>query len=191
MDAFLIDGMEIIFRLAVAILTFGKDDLLSLDMEGMLKVKRETYVKTTSIDTVFDYDFLFLFNLKYFQKEVPARFDPCPDPLFTAAYNVKYSLKRMKKWEKDYTTLKTKEQEDQEEVRVCNPIIIFPATDFVSLLSLIIIPYLYSDSERKTGCYVKRYPCWKPNLANWPSDWYAVRSAGLTKRKQLSIWSVN
>lgn len=24
----------------------------------------------------------------------------------------------MKKWEKDYTTLKTKEQEDQEEVRV-------------------------------------------------------------------------
>lgn len=38
MDAFLIDGMEIIFRLAVTILTFGKEDLLSLDMEGMLKV---------------------------------------------------------------------------------------------------------------------------------------------------------
>ena len=38
MDAFLVDGMEIIFRLAVAILTFGKDELLSLDMEGMLKV---------------------------------------------------------------------------------------------------------------------------------------------------------
>ena len=38
MDAFLIDGVEIIFRLAVAILTFGKEDLLSLDMEGMLKV---------------------------------------------------------------------------------------------------------------------------------------------------------
>ncbi len=38
MDAFLIDGMEIIFRLAVAILNFGKEDLLSLDMEGMLKV---------------------------------------------------------------------------------------------------------------------------------------------------------
>lgn len=31
---------------------------------------------------------------------------------------MKYSAKRMKKWEKDYTTLKTKEQEDQEEVRV-------------------------------------------------------------------------
>jgi hypothetical protein len=30
--------MEIIFRLAVAILNFGKEDLLSQDMEGMLKV---------------------------------------------------------------------------------------------------------------------------------------------------------
>ncbi len=49
---------------------------------------------------------------------MPARFDPCPDPLFVAAYNVKYSAKRMKKWEKEYTALKTKEQEDQEEVRV-------------------------------------------------------------------------
>lgn len=57
---------------------------------------------------------------QYFQKEVPARFDPCPDVLFTAAYGVKYSVKRMKKWEKDYVALKTKEQEDQEEVRVRN-----------------------------------------------------------------------
>lgn len=39
MDAFLIEGMEIIFRLAVAILNYGKEDLLSLDMEGMLKVR--------------------------------------------------------------------------------------------------------------------------------------------------------
>jgi len=90
MDAFLVDGMEIIFRLAVAILTFGKDELLSLDMEGMLK---------------------------FFQKEIPSRFDSCPDVLLAAAYSVKYSAKRMKKWEKDYTTLKIKEQEDLEEVR--------------------------------------------------------------------------
>ena len=64
---------------------------------------------------------VFLFQ-QYFQKEVPARFDPCPDVLFTAAYGVKYSAKRMKKWEKDYVALKTKEQEDQEEVRVRNTI---------------------------------------------------------------------
>ena len=35
---FVIDDMEIIFRLAVAILNFGKEDLLSQDMEWMLKV---------------------------------------------------------------------------------------------------------------------------------------------------------
>ncbi len=38
--------------------------------------------------------------------------------LFQAAYNVKYSAKRIRKLEKDYIALKTKEQEDQEEVRV-------------------------------------------------------------------------
>lgn len=49
MDVFLIDGMEIIFRLAVAILNFGKEDLLSLDMEGMLKVNNAKHVKVDVI----------------------------------------------------------------------------------------------------------------------------------------------
>ena len=57
MDAFLVDGMEIIFRLAVAILTFGKDELLSLDMEGMLKVSESflyywiLFVVCSTVDT--------------------------------------------------------------------------------------------------------------------------------------------
>lgn len=57
MDAFLVDGMEIIFRLAVAILTFGKDELLSLDMEGMLKVSESflyywiLFVVFSTVDT--------------------------------------------------------------------------------------------------------------------------------------------
>lgn len=38
MDVFLSEGMEIIFKVALAMLTLGKDDLMSLDMEGMLKV---------------------------------------------------------------------------------------------------------------------------------------------------------
>ena len=62
MDVFLIDGMEIIFRLAVAILTFGKEDLLSLDMEGMLKV----------------YTFLFDF--------------PIPTSLLSLAYALKFVI---------------------------------------------------------------------------------------------------
>lgn len=38
MDWFLSEGMEVIFRLAVAVLIVGKADILSQDMEGMLKV---------------------------------------------------------------------------------------------------------------------------------------------------------
>lgn len=37
-DVFLLEGMEIIFKVAIALLTLGKEDLLCLDMEGMLKV---------------------------------------------------------------------------------------------------------------------------------------------------------
>jgi hypothetical protein len=43
MDVFLSEGMEIIFKVALALLTLGKEDLLCLDMEGMLKVRCEPY----------------------------------------------------------------------------------------------------------------------------------------------------
>lgn len=38
MDVFLLEGMEVIFKVALSLLTLGKEELLSLDMEGMLKV---------------------------------------------------------------------------------------------------------------------------------------------------------
>lgn len=137
MDVFLIDGMEIIFRLAVAILALGKEDLLSLDMEGMLKVGfTQNAIMMMRIFFLFShllcvcvrtpktidekeskYACVICFP-QYFQKEVPSRYDSCPDALFAAAYNVKYSARRIKKLEKDYIALKSKEQEDQEEVRV-------------------------------------------------------------------------
>lgn len=37
-DVFLSEGMEVIFKVALAILQLVKEELLSLDMEGMLKV---------------------------------------------------------------------------------------------------------------------------------------------------------
>lgn len=40
MDVFLSEGMEIIFKLALALLTIGRETVLSLDMEAMLKVCR-------------------------------------------------------------------------------------------------------------------------------------------------------
>lgn len=38
MDVFLSEGIEIVFKVALAMLTLGKEDLLSLDMENILKV---------------------------------------------------------------------------------------------------------------------------------------------------------
>lgn len=42
-DVFLSEGMEIIFKVALAMLELGKEDLLSLDMEGMLKVRTQIF----------------------------------------------------------------------------------------------------------------------------------------------------
>ncbi|CAD1471973.1 unnamed protein product, partial [Heterotrigona itama] len=89
-DVFLSEGMEIIFKVALAMLHLGKEDLLSLDMEGMLK---------------------------FFQKQLPGRAEKDPDGLMNLAYSMKINPKRMKKLEKDYTVLKMKEQEEMVELR--------------------------------------------------------------------------
>lgn len=44
MDIFLSEGMEFIFKMALAMLAIGKESLLSLDMEAMLKVRQYTYL---------------------------------------------------------------------------------------------------------------------------------------------------
>lgn len=89
-DVFLSEGITIIFQVALALLHIGKSDLLSLDMEGMLK---------------------------FFQKELPQRADADPDGLMLLAYNMKFNVKKMKKLEKEYTVMKTKEQEEMVELR--------------------------------------------------------------------------
>ncbi|XP_008210149.1 ecotropic viral integration site 5 ortholog isoform X2 [Nasonia vitripennis] len=89
-DVFLSEGMETIFKVALAMLQLGKEELLSLDMEGMLK---------------------------FFQKELPGRAEADPDRLMNIAYSMKINPKRMKKLEKDYTVLKMKEQEEMVELR--------------------------------------------------------------------------
>lgn len=90
MDLFLSEGFDMIFRLSVAILQICKEDLLKLDMEGLLK---------------------------YFQKEMPSRIECDPDYLIKCASRIKYDSKKMKKMCKDYTTIKTKEQEEAVEFR--------------------------------------------------------------------------
>lgn len=90
MDLFLSEGFEMIFRLSVAILQICKEDLLKLDMENLIK---------------------------YFQKDMPSRIECAPDHLIHCATKINYDSKKMKKLSKDYTTIKTKEQEEAIEFR--------------------------------------------------------------------------
>ncbi|XP_064616082.1 LOW QUALITY PROTEIN: ecotropic viral integration site 5 ortholog-like [Liolophura sinensis] len=92
MDLFISEGMEIIFRIGIALLESSQEDLLSLDMEGMVR---------------------------HFQRHVPIQYEEEieAEQLFQAAYQVKYNAKKLRKLEKEYTALKSKENEDQIELR--------------------------------------------------------------------------
>ncbi|KAK7497018.1 hypothetical protein BaRGS_00011754 [Batillaria attramentaria] len=72
MDIFISEGMEMVFRVAVGILQTCQEDLLALDMEGLLK---------------------------YLQKDLRSRFELDIDQelLLQVAYQVRYSSKKMKK----------------------------------------------------------------------------------------------
>uniref|UniRef100_A0A803V3B0 Ecotropic viral integration site 5 n=1 Tax=Ficedula albicollis TaxID=59894 RepID=A0A803V3B0_FICAL len=89
-DIFMSEGLEIVFRVGLALLQMNQAELLQLDMEGMLQ---------------------------HFQKVIPHQFDSGPDKLIQASYQVKYNAKKMKKLEKEYTTIKTKEMEEQVEIK--------------------------------------------------------------------------
>ncbi|XP_040202241.1 EVI5-like protein isoform X2 [Rana temporaria] len=89
-DIFIYEGLEVIFRVGMAILTVNQTELMQLDMEGMSQ---------------------------YFQKVIPHQFDSCPDKLILKAYQVKYNPKRMKRLEKEYAAIKSKEMEEQIEIK--------------------------------------------------------------------------
>lgn len=79
-----------IFRISLALLIMGKDELLLQDMEGVLK---------------------------YFQKYMPAHFEANQEAVFTLAFEIIINQKKMKRVEKEYTTMKSKEKEDEIEIR--------------------------------------------------------------------------
>ncbi|KAM6470636.1 EVI5-like protein isoform 2-T4 [Liasis olivaceus] len=89
-DIFMYEGLEIIFRVGMALLQFNQAELMQLDMEGMSQ---------------------------YFQKVIPHQFDSCPDKLILKAYQVKYNPKKMKRLEKEYTAIKNREMEEQIEIK--------------------------------------------------------------------------
>ncbi|XP_078264351.1 ecotropic viral integration site 5 protein homolog isoform X5 [Rhinoraja longicauda] len=89
-DIFMSEGLEVVFRVGIAILQSNQAELMQLDMEGMLQ---------------------------HFQKVIPHQFDSGPDKLIQTAYQIKYNAKKMKKLEKEYTTIKNKEMEEQVEIK--------------------------------------------------------------------------
>ncbi|XP_073671243.1 ecotropic viral integration site 5 protein homolog isoform X5 [Paramisgurnus dabryanus] len=89
-DIFMCEGLEIVFRVGMAILQMNQAELMQLDMEGMLQ---------------------------HFHKVIPYQLESGPDKVIQAAYQVKYNAKKMKKLEKEYTTIKTKEMEEQVEIK--------------------------------------------------------------------------
>ncbi|XP_040398909.1 EVI5-like protein isoform X2 [Cygnus olor] len=90
-DIFMYEGLEIVFRVGMALLQFNQAELVQLDMEGMSQ---------------------------YFQKVIPHQFDSCPDKLILRAFQVKYNPKKMKRLEKEYAAIKNKEMEEQIEIKV-------------------------------------------------------------------------
>jgi len=91
LDVFISEGLEIIFRLGLALLLDNKHLLLTMDMEKMVM---------------------------FVQKECPQRYNEHPDLLFEKAYSlVRYNPKKMKKVQKDYEAMKSKETDDQIETR--------------------------------------------------------------------------
>ena len=68
--------------------------------------------------TFYSSHLLLLLPFQYFQKEMPSKFDADPDRVFDEAYGVRLNYKKMKKLEKEYTTMKVKEKEDEIELRV-------------------------------------------------------------------------
>ena len=61
---------------------------------------------------------LYVLYFQYFQKDMPARFESDPEEVMNLAFSLKINHKKMKKMEKEYTTMKTKEKEDEIELRV-------------------------------------------------------------------------
>lgn len=91
LDLFLCDGIDVIFRVAMALLSQSRKDLLALDFEGALKYFRVTMPK------------------KY-------RNDECSRQLIEHAVQMKISPKKLKKYEKEFFALKEAERQQEDPV---------------------------------------------------------------------------
>ena len=71
--------------------------------------------------------------IKYFQNEMPSRFEENQDKIFSAAFDMNLNQKMMKKIEKEYLTMKSKKTEDEMEIKVRDTSI--PPTSSIPILN--------------------------------------------------------
>lgn len=90
MDFYIVEGIQFIFKLALSMLRFSADNLLRCDMESMVS---------------------------YLQHEGPLEWDKHSNIIFENAYSIKLNIKKMKKLEKEYMTIRSQEREEQIELR--------------------------------------------------------------------------
>uniref|UniRef100_UPI00358F129B ecotropic viral integration site 5 protein homolog isoform X2 n=1 Tax=Myxine glutinosa TaxID=7769 RepID=UPI00358F129B len=89
-DMFMAEGLDVIFRVSVALLLANQPDLLQLDMERMLQ---------------------------FLQKSVPEQFADDPGRLLTLSDHVTVPARRMKRLQKEYMSLQAKEKHELGEMK--------------------------------------------------------------------------
>lgn len=86
-DIFMCEGLEIVFRVGLALLQMKQTELIKLDVEGMMNC---------------------LQNLESWASD--------PDGIIEAAYQIKYNPSRMKQLRQEYASIKTKKLEERKEL---------------------------------------------------------------------------
>ncbi|XP_065198293.1 EVI5-like protein [Sycon ciliatum] len=92
MDWFLLEGMEAVFRISIALLQGARDDLLNLDMEGMVKLLQNTLKSRYELEED-------------------------QEALFMRAFDLKVNSKKLKKAGKDFQIQRERETEESVENR--------------------------------------------------------------------------
>lgn len=90
---------------------------------------------------------------------MPGKAEADPEGLLQMAYSMKYNPKKMKKLEKEYHVIKSKEQEEMTELKVSQQL----TCNFCNLKC----QNVNSDYGQKTNNYVTDAKCWKKKAKLW------------------------
>ena len=92
---------------------------------------------------------------------MPSKFEADPEPIFHMAFSQKINQKKMKKLEKEYTTMKTKEKEDEIELRVS------VCLNYLNLSNPYICFLFYSVCAQRTAFSGSELTCSSRSRPTW------------------------